>query len=73
MTYFCIIRHQNPLKRSHAIRGATRSDLDPGLLADAVDRPGGNVAHQGVLHVQVDEHVVREAIAAVEAIEIETP
>ena len=48
-----------------------RAQLDPRLLADVVDRARRDVAHARVLDVQVDEHVVREAVARIEAIELE--
>ena len=48
-----------------------RAQLDPRALADVVDRPRGDVAHARVLDVQVDEHVVREAVARVEPVEVE--
>src|SRR6185312_8157475 len=47
------------------------ADLDAGPLADAVDRPRGDVTHARVPDVQVHEHVVRHAVAGIDAIEIE--
>src|SRR5581483_11833325 len=54
--------------------GDARDDLpvaDPRALADAVDRPRREVAHPRVPDVQMDEEVVREAVARVHAIEVE--
>ena len=48
-----------------------RADLDPGALADAVDRARRHVAHAGGDDVQVHEHVVREPVAAVDPLEVE--
>ena len=71
MTYFSFSRQKKPLNSSHEIVGTTLPDPDPAPLADAVDRPRGIVADAPVPDVQVDEHVVREAVARVERVEVE--
>ena len=58
--------HEQPRDPRH-----DAAQLDPRLLADAVDRPRGEVAHARVPDVQVHEHVVREAVAGVDAVEVE--
>ncbi len=47
------------------------AETDPGPLADPVDRSRRDVAHAGVDDVQVDEHVVREPVPRVDALEVE--
>ena len=69
-----VLLAQPPEERLHEQPRDPRDDLaqlDPRALADAVDRPRGDVAHARVDDVQVDEHVVGEAVARVDAVEVE--
>ena len=69
-----VLLAQPPEERLHEQPRDARDDLaqpDSRPLADAVDRPRRHVSHAGVHDVQVDEHVVREAVTGVEAVEVE--
>ena len=72
ITYLWPSRHQKPLKRSGKCASTTEAQPDVGPLAHVVDRSRGHVADTCVLDVQVHEHVVREPVARVQALEVET-
>ena len=62
---------EEPLEQEPGDRGHDLAQADAALLPHAVDRPRRVVAHAAVPDVQVDEQVVGEAVARVEAVEVE--
>ena len=51
--------------------GCDRADPNPGALPHAVDRPRRHVTHARRDDVEVHEHVVRKAVAAVDPLQVE--